>query len=123
MNDINQILPHVQLRFNLEHPTLEECYAYGYECGRSDISEQDNPFKENSTDSEQWLEGWWAGFYGEIPLYELSKLTQTQKTEVAAANDQVFVDGKANFLKKVLEITGVIAVSTILGYQVIDFVA
>lgn len=123
MNDINTILPHVQLRFNLEHPTLEECYAYGYECGRSDMSEQENPFKDNSIDSEQWLEGWWAGFYGEAPLYELPEPIHTKETELLAANDQVFVDGKANFLKKVLEITGVIAVSTILGYQVIDFVA
>lgn len=124
MNDIDKILPHIKLRFNIEHPTFEECYAHGYECAKAEIGEEANPFPVNTPESEQWLEGWWAGFYGEMPLYELPELLGAARIEPqVATNDQDFSSQKTSFFKRVLEITGVIAVSTVLGYQVIDLVA
>ncbi len=125
MNDINALLPDIKLRFNIEHPNLEECYAYGYECGRAEINEEANPYRLGTTECEQWLEGWWAGFYGEEPLYDLGDYLSTDTSNIAheAANDMVYQGSKTGFFTKVLEITGVIAVSAIVGYQVIDLVA
>ena len=110
MNDMTALLPHIKLRFNIEHPSFEECYAYGYECALAEINEIANPYHMDSKESEQWLEGWWAGFYGEKPLYEL-------------ADDSVYSEAMICFFAKVMEITGMLAVSAIVGYQVIDLVA
>ena len=68
--DTTTLLPHIKLRFNIDHPSYEECYLFGYECGLSDVSEEDNPFKAHSKEAEQWIEGWWAGAYGEDPLFD-----------------------------------------------------
>ncbi len=124
MNDMTALLPHIKLRFNIEHPSFEECYAYGYECALVDISEEANPYALASKESEQWLEGWWAGFYGEKPLYDLGEddIQMTSKP-VEAANDLIYHESINMFLAKVMEITGILAVSAVVGYQVIDLVA
>jgi len=41
MNDILALLPHLKLRFNIEHPGFEDCYAYGYECAVAEINEEE----------------------------------------------------------------------------------
>ncbi len=120
MNDMTALLPHIKLRFNIEHPSLEDCYVYGYECALAEVSEEENPFQASSKESEQWLEGWWAGFYGEKPLYELGA-NDTNQAE--AANDHVYSEHMSSFLTKVMEITSMLAVSAIVGYQVLDLVA
>jgi hypothetical protein len=120
----DRLLPDIKLRFNIEHPTFEECYAYGYESALADVEETDNPFITGTKESEQWLEGWWAGFYGEIPMYELNQPVPhgiNQKKE--AANDLDFHEKTEGFFTKMLEITGAIAVSSFLCYQIIDLVA
>ena len=61
MNDITALLPHIKLRFNIDHPSYEECYIFGYECAVSEVAEEENPIPEGSQEAEQWLEGWWAG--------------------------------------------------------------
>lgn len=124
MSDINKVLPDIKLRFNIEHPNLEECYAFGYECALAEIAEKENPYRPETIESEYWLEGWWAGFYGEQPIHELSAYVR-EKTEAVlhAANDEEYQAGKVGFFTKVLEISGIIAISTLLGYQVIDLVA
>ena len=61
MNDITALLPDIKLRFNIDHPSYEECYIFGYECAVLEVDESENPFHEGSPESEQWLEGWWAG--------------------------------------------------------------
>ncbi len=123
MNDTTALLPHIKLRFNIEHPSYEECYIYGYECALGDVAEEDNPFRAGSPESEQWLEGWWAGFYGEEPLFSLDSL---ENNEVAvhhedAANDQHY--HKSSILTFVFEISGAIAASAIVGYQLLELVA
>lgn len=124
MNASVDVLPHVKFRFNLEHPTLEECYVYGYECAKAGVDEIENPFETDSKEGEQWLEGWWAGFYGEQPLFEWKQdVTSYEGFDLKADNDIEFSDIRESYLTKVLEIAGVIAVSAILGYQVIDMVA
>ena len=124
MNDMTALLPHIKLRFNIEHPSFEDCYAYGYECALAEINEEANPFLMGSKESEQWVEGWWAGFYGEKPLYELASEESVDGTsEAGAANDHVYYESLGCFFAKVMELTGMIAVSAIVGYQVLDLVA
>ena len=126
MNDITTLLPHIKLHFNIEHPNFEDCYAYGYECATASIEEENNPYCIGTKESEYWLEGWWAGFYGEKPLYELSLDAGilTYSEEVSAANDHMFHDGIRLCLFKLFEVTGVIVASATVGYQVLDlFVA
>ena len=125
MNDMTALLPHIKLRFNIEHPSFEDCYAYGYECARADINEEANPYHLGSNESEQWLEGWWAGFYGEKPLYELAYNDNSQEVErlTLASNDHIYHESIGCFFVKVMEITGMLAVSAVVGYQLIDLVA
>lgn len=122
--DTNTLLPHIKLRFNIDHPSYEECYLFGYECGLSDVSEEENPFKKYSQEAEQWLEGWWAAAYGEEPLFDLTGLDMedAKMFQGAAANDQQY-HYKHSFLSLVLEIGGAIAASAIVGYQLLELVA
>lgn len=125
MNDINTVLPDIRLRFNIDHPSFEECYAFGYECAMAEVSEEENPFKANTKEYDQWQEGWWAGFYGEEPIYDISSLITTEATPltIEAANEETYHEGKQSFFTKVIEITGVLAASAVVGYQIIDLVA
>ncbi|KTC94367.1 hypothetical protein [Legionella erythra] len=127
MNDTSALLPDIKLRFNIEHPNLEECYADGYQCALAELGEQENPFRQGTSEYEQWQEGWWAGFYGEEPLYDLDATTfakdEEEKPAAAAANDGLFSIHNKSFLVNVLRITGAIAASAFVGYQVLDLVA
>jgi len=123
MNDITAILPHVKLKFNIEHPSYEECYVFGYECALAELDEAENPFKAGSQEAEQWLEGWWAGSYGEQPLFDLNTFESEESPieREVAANDHHF--HKHNILSLVFEISGAIAASAIVGYQLLELVA
>ncbi len=123
MNDYTSILPHLKFKFNLEHPSLEECYVYGYECACAGVLESENPYRENSREAGEWTEGWWAGFYGNEPLFNENTSSLSDDFAHEAENDVAYHDIRDNYLTRVLEIAGVIAVSAILGYQVIDLVA
>ena len=123
MNDTTALLPHIRLKFNIEHPSYEECYLYGYECALAEVAEEDNPFKVGSSEAEQWIEGWWAGYYGEKPLFDLNTtaLDALEMSNEVAANDQQY--HKHSFLTLVFEISGAIAASAIVGYQLFELVA
>jgi hypothetical protein len=123
MNDIAALLPHIQLQFNIEHPAFEECYQYGYQCAIAEITEEENPFAEGSEEAFQWSEGWWAGFYAEEPLFDSAVLAEENAHIDAkpAANDTYY--HKTNFMALVFEISGAIAASALVGYQLIELVA
>lgn len=124
MNDIKSLLPHIKLRFQIENPDLEDVYLHGYESASNDISEEENPFVKGTAAFEHWLEGWWAGFYGEECLYDkLSDDVDSSSDTANAANDLIYHNELDNFFIKFLEITGVIALSAIVGYQLIELVA
>ncbi len=123
MDEISKLLPDIKLRFSIDHPTFEDCYIYGYECAQADLEESENPFKESSKEGDQWLEGWWAGFYGEEPLYASTKELKAVEEPLKAANDLDFHEKAEGFLTKVFEITSAIAVSSFLCYQIINLVA
>lgn len=129
MDDIKALLPHIKLRFNIEYPSIEECYAYGYECALAEIGEEENPFRKDTEEYDQWLDGWWAGFYGEKPLFELNELSDNplKTSEHEAANDQVYplISSivTSDFLANMLKITGALAATAVVGYQLFELVA
>jgi len=124
MNDTTALLPDIKLRFNIDHPSYEECYLFGYECAVLEVAEEENPFRDGSQEAEQWLEGWWAGAYGEVPVFDMSSMEQeeTHIDKIIAANDQQYCH-KHSFLSLVFEISGAIAASAIVGYQLLELVA
>jgi len=130
MKDTTALLPDIKLRFNIKHPSLEDCYSFGYECALAEVGEEENPYSEASLEHEQWSEGWWAGFYGEKPLFELADAfsdEQVMAKEPEAANDQAYhlvthlVSSR--ILARMLQITGALAATAVVGYQVLDLVA
>lgn len=125
MNDMNVLLPHIKLRLNIDHPGYEECYAYGYECAVAEIAEEDNPFAEGCDEFEQWAEGWWAGFYGEEPLFPLTETRGDAPVveEMAAANEHEYHPFMDGLIEKCLNITGALLATALVGYQVFDLVA
>lgn len=131
MKDTAKLLPYVKLRFNIDHPSFEDCYALGYECAIAEATEEENPFREGTQEYEQWQEGWWAGFYGEKPLFEFTEPIESEADILSgqvAANDQDdnhFISHlvNSNFLANLLKITGAIAATAVVGYQVIELVA
>lgn len=123
MNDTSELLAHIALKFNIQHPSFEECYAFGYECALAEIHEDANPFDAQTKEAEQWTEGWWDGFYGEKPIYELKDYSPNHAIHFTAANEQVFTERAHHMLVKLLEIGGVLSLAAFLSYYVIDMVA
>lgn len=114
-----ELLPHVKLHFNVKHPTIEESYVYGYECAKYEVSESENPFIFGTKEHEQWSNGWWDGFYGEVPLFEL----EPKEEKIIPANDNNYHEHKDSFVLKLFEISGVIVISALVGYQLLELVA
>ena len=122
MNDITALLPHLKLRFNIDHPSYEDSYLFGYECALADVAEEDNPFYKGTQEADHWLEGWWDAIEGEEPLFSLNSMEEAFLEKEVAANDQQYCH-KHSFLSLVIEISGAIAASAIVGYQLFELVA
>ena len=106
MNTEQQILSHLRLTLNVENPNFEECWAEGYLAAQGNQPEQTNPFDEGSSEGIQWSEGWWAGFYGEEPIYDIETLQLSTLPSGEAANEPVW--SKLD-LKRWVERAGAIA--------------
>jgi hypothetical protein len=124
MNDTTALLPHIKLRFNIDHPSYEESYAFGYESALAYAAEEDNPFPAGSQEAAHWLEGWWDALAGDEPLFDISAYLSEEAAiaKEAAANDQQYCH-KHSFLSLVIEISGAIAASALVGYQLFELVA
>lgn len=120
MNE-TQVLPDIKLRFNIEHPSLEEAYRFGYECARAEVGEEENPFVESTLESEHWSDGWWAGFYEEKPAF--ASLDEVLDPLQPVNDHDYQTHHQENFLVRFLEISGVLVVSAFVGYQLIELVA
>lgn len=125
MNDMTTLLPYVRLHLNLKYPNLEDCYSAGYDAACAESLEEENPYPAHTRENEQWLEGWWAGFYGEVPLYVAEGFENLEllSYESPAANDHVYGEDKQGLFARMMELTGLLAVSSVLGYQLLDLVA
>jgi hypothetical protein len=120
IDSTTDVLATLRLHFNIQHPDLEECYGFGYECASTGVAETENPFAANTEAHAQWSDGWWAGFYGEEPLFELA---ETADHNSQSSNDENFHDTFNRWVFRALEMTGVIAVSAMVGYQLLEMVA
>ena len=117
------MLPDIKLRFNIEHPTLEEAYIFGYECARQEITESDNPFAQGTLESDHWIDGWWAGFYGETPAFASSEEYEVMQHHDSVNDHDYHEHQHEKLLIRILEISGVLAVSAFVSYQLIELVA
>ena len=81
------VLPEARLILNMQCPGLEECWVDGYESAIASMAEGENPFTKDSQENQQWLDGWWAGFYGEMPIYDL-----TNNADFAHCNEVVITE-------------------------------
>lgn len=125
MNNTMDLLPDIKLRLAVSHPSLEECYLAGYEEGFSGALESHNPFQGKSPEFHEWEEGWWAGFYGDAPLYQSAENPSKNKEPIkGATNDAVFTTLKWNVLfTYLLKYLGIVLASVFLGYQLLEMVA
>jgi len=124
MHETSNILPDVKLHFNVQHHVLEECYQAGYLSALEELNEAENPYAPSSQAHAYWTDGWWDGFYAEPSLFASEELSENSEiTPAAAANDSVYPLGMDRFLMRFLEISGVLAVSVIVGYQLVELVA
>ena len=125
MKTIDELLPYINLKMNLEHPDLEACYAEGYQCALMEGLENESPFGEDTVEHQHWIDGWWDGYYREEPMFNVRDyfMASDEEPELAANDEALQLPEPSGFLTKVIELSGVIAVSAILGYQMIDMVA
>lgn len=126
MSKMINLLPDIRLRFNIDHPSLEECYVYGYECALAEVGEEENPYPEWGQEHAQWSEGWWAGFYSERPLFELNEQGQVLNTdEVQTLIDMNNIEQRLRGYVPVhgLKIICVIGATVLLSYQLFGFLA
>lgn len=125
------LLPHLRLKLNLEHLNFESCYCDGYQAALDERAVEESPFKEDSKEQEYWLEGWWAGFYGEAPLFDLElervvesvdseHLASAQFKDKSAANDEAF---SGIVFGRVARVAGALAATALIGYQMLDLIA
>ena len=124
MNDITALLPDIKLRFNMEHPSYEDSYALGYQSAVAYSPEEENPFREGSQAASDWLEGWWDATSGAEPLFDLSQWNESEVSveKEIAANDKQF-SAKNSILTLVIEVSGALAASALVGYQLFEMVA
>jgi hypothetical protein len=111
------ILADLRLKMHIEHPDYEECYVDGYACGLAEMDEEMNPYGNDSIEGQYWTEGWWSAFYDEKPLFSLEGVNITK------AQPKPHEHRFADFVVTFLEISGVLAVSTLVGYQLWELVA
>ena len=89
MNDQMILLEALKLMVDRNSPCFERCYTDGYQSGYEGISEEENPFVKQSKEHQEWQEGWWDGFYGNSPLFELSKAISIEKHDEATIASKV----------------------------------
>lgn len=71
MTESKGLLSYLKLRMNIDYPAYEEIYLFGYDCAKARLGDDENPYKKGTKQYHQWLEGWWAGFYQEEPLFSV----------------------------------------------------
>lgn len=124
MYTTKDVLPHLRLRFNIEHPGFEECYQDGFQAAQSNLLDDENPYQEGSSEHQYWSEGWWAGFYDEEAALS-DEVVQAQADTPAyfnqkAANEDDF--GRSEVVvwaTRVAKIAGVIAVA-VAAFELLD---
>lgn len=129
MKNSKTILPDVLLDMHMKHPELDECYFDGFSCGQAELNTNENPFQADSIESRYWLDGWMDAQLGQEPLFDPDSFVSDrapQLVRVSAKNSGTYYSAsqaQRKNLIRLIEITGAIAVSAFLGYQLIELVA
>lgn len=138
MSDITEVLPHIRLQLNIDKPDFDDCYAEGYQCALKEVDELENPYPAGTPEYQFWQDGWWAGFYGEEPLFELAveipeiriqsieaKIIARDEASngVKAVNDTIWTqENIKKWAIRLVKLTGFIAV-VIAAYEISDLAA
>ena len=64
------VLGYSKIALHLNNPDIDDVWLEGFEAATSMQDESDNPYQADQAESEYWAQGWWAGFYGEQPLFD-----------------------------------------------------
>ena len=116
MNKNDDILSHMRLMLNVNHPALEDCWSEGYEASQLTEDEAGNPYPQGSVENEHWSQGWWAAYYGEEHLYA----SEVATTPIKAANEPRWrTQGVKLWASRVAKIAGAIAV-TVAAVELLD---
>ena len=129
MNTSVDTLGHLRLQFHIQHPALDAVWMEGYTFATAEGAEEENPYPANTKENEYWTQGWWSGFYGEAPLFDLSTVseitsyTQHELADVAmqdAANEPEWVNPSVRlWAGRVAKLAGAIAV-TVAAIELLD---
>lgn len=129
MKNSKTILPDVLLDMHMKHPGLDECYFDGFSCGQAELNTNENPFQADSAESRYWLDGWMDAQLGQEPLFNPDGFASDLIPQIAIAsarNENHYYSpsqAQRKNLIRLIEITGAIAVSAFIGYQLIELVA
>ena len=131
-NTTAKLLPYVKLMFEIDNPSLEDCYQYGYQMAQDGSEETENPFADHKSgqEDEYWLQGRWDSSYGLEPMFAIETIEQAISTtdeklvelsNMDAANDSGFEVLRESKITTVAKLAAVVA-GAFLSYQVIDMV-
>lgn len=124
MDNTTNLLPHLKLLLTVDHPSYEDSYCFGYDCAQAQMSEEENPYAQGTEEHNHWLDGWWAGFYGEEPLFKLAETsTDSEHQDIMVAANEAYHFDYSVFVANFLKITGALTATAVLGYQILDLVA
>lgn len=134
MQNEKEIIPYLRLMLNIQYPPLDECWLDGYESGGAEVEDKDNPYPESSAEHEYWLEGWWEGFYqvntslaktnikrdAKKIQTKPSKVTQQTSSSLSKKHQHRF--DRWGKIMRFVKVSGVIAATFIISYQLIDVI-
>jgi len=120
----NNALGYAQLMFNVDVPDLEETYLDGYQSGKQEVSEDQNPYAMGTAEYEYWNEGWWDGFYQKEPLFDLAgqineKATQETAKQIADETKVVTSKQSKKYIVRTIQILGAL-LAGVFCYQLAD---
>jgi hypothetical protein len=121
MNVQNNVLPEARLIFEIQCPSLEECWVDGYETAMANGLEDCNPYAKASSEYQHWNDGWWSGFYGESPIntyqdhQEISQdcpANMSQMESAEACNESIWTNPRFRlWAGRLVKVAGIVAVT------------
>lgn len=122
-----------RLKFCIEHPPLSDCWLDGHETALMGHPEENNPFAFDTAEHQSWTDGWWAGFYGEDPLFDYNgdilpslrnppTMTRVLQNEAAANQPHWSTEDTKVLLARGLKIVGVV-LAVLAAYELADIAA
>lgn len=118
------LLADLRLKLNIEHPALDDAWLEGYQNGHRNLTEASNPYRSGSEAYQYWREGWWAGFYGEEPIFSYAEIAQEEdevETVVLAQARPLVLQQRSKKATNILQMALILA-AALVAYTVYDLV-